>query len=126
MSGRILIYILSFFFFALVLFFCWHFLLSIYEVKYKTNFKSDVLVIDNEYFIKCVGLNSLGWEINYRNLNCNFNIISGDELIRIEKSKDKNEFIFIPKSAGKLVIQTNSQLSLNPSQFNLKIINDTL
>ena len=119
MSGRILIYSISALILILLLFFCWHFLLSIYEVKYKTNFENDVLALNNEYFIKCVGLNSLGWEINYRDLKCDYTVISGIELIRVEKTKNNNEFIFVPHSAGKIVIQANSVLSLNPSEYKL-------
>ncbi|MCW8849121.1 MAG: hypothetical protein OQJ81_04005 [Melioribacteraceae bacterium] len=108
------------------MFFCWHFLVSIYEVRYKTSFKSDALTLNNQYFIKCVGLNSLGWEINYRDLKCNFTVISGNELIRVGKTISKNEFIFIPLSAGQLIIQANSQLSLNPSEYKLEILNSTV
>jgi len=126
MSGKILIYSLSVFIFAILMFFCWHFLVSIYEVRYKTSFKSDALTLNNQYFIKCVGLNSLGWEINYRDLKCNFTVISGNELIRVGKTISKNEFIFIPLSAGQLIIQANSQLSLNPSEYKLEILNSTV
>jgi hypothetical protein len=124
MSGKIVIYILSVFLFVVILFFWWHFLLSIYEVRYKTNFNNDVLSLNNQYSIKCVGLNSLGWEINYRDLKCNFTIISGNDFIRVEKTKNKNEFIFIPHSSGKLIIQTNSEFSLNPSEYHLEIFNE--
>lgn len=122
MPGRILIYILSVFSIIVILFFSWHFLISIYEVKYKTNFKNDILVVNNKYSIKCVGLNSLGWEIDFRDLKCSFKVNSGNELIRVEQTKNRNEFIFIPFSPGQLVIQSNSELSLNPSEYKLKIL----
>ena len=124
MSGRIVIYILSVFLFTVILFFCWHFLLSIYEVRYKTNFNNDLIAINNQYSIKCVGLNSLGWEIDFRDLKCSFTVISGNELIRFEKTKNKNEFIFSPHFVGLLIIQSYSEFSLNPSEFKLKILND--
>ena len=118
-----LIYVISLSISALILFFSWHFLLSIYEVKYKTSFKTDSLTLNTSYKINCVGLNSLGWEIQFRDLKCNFKVISGNNIVKIEDTTHNNEFVFTPHSAGIVVIQADSEFSLNPSEFKLNISN---
>ena len=123
MNGRMLIYVISLSISALILFFSWHFLLSIYEVKYKTSFKTDSLTLNTSYKINCVGLNSLGWEIQFRDLKCNFKVISGNNIVKIEDTTHNNEFVFTPHSAGIVVIQADSEFSLNPSEFKLNISN---
>lgn len=123
MNGRILIYFISLSISALILFLSWHFLLSIYEVRYNTSFKSDSLILNTSYKINCVGLNSLGWEIRFRDLNCIYKVISGNSIVNIEETTHPNEFVFTPHSTGIVVIQANSEFSLNPSEFTLNISN---
>ena len=118
-----LIYVISLSISALILFFSWHFLLSIYEVKYETNFKTDSLTLNTSYKINCVGLNSLGWEIQFRDLKCNFKVISGNNIVKIEDTTHNNEFVFTTLSAGIVDIKADSEFSLNPSEFKLNISN---
>ena len=122
MPSRILIIGSSLFLLIVVLFFCWHFFLSIYEVKFKHNFTDHQLLVDNTYQIKCVGLNSIGWEINYRNLACEFIISSGGDLIKIIDSPEENTFTFSTLSPGEVIIIINSKYSLNPTRYKLKTI----
>lgn len=123
MNGKMLIYIISLSLSAFILFFSWHYLLSIYEVRYKTSFKNDSLTLNTSYSIKCLGLNSLGWELEFRDLKCNYKVISGNNYIKIDEITHKNEFVFTPHSSGLVVIQANSEFSLNPSKFKLNITN---
>ncbi len=111
----------SIFILIVILFFCWHFLFSIYEVKFKHNFPDKRLLVDNSYEIKCIGLNSIGWEITYRNLDCNFIVQSGSDLIKINNSKDANQFNFKTLATGELVIEVNSHYSFNPTRYKLII-----
>lgn len=116
-----MILISSLFILVVISFFCWHFIFSIYEVKLKNNFSDKRLVVDNNYEINCVGLNSLGWEIKYRNLDCNFMVQVGSDLIKINNGKKENNFSFSTLASGELVIEVNSLFTLNPTRYKLII-----
>jgi len=122
MVTRTLTAIVSIFIIFLLSFLIWHFFLSIYEVKYLYEFPGDKLRLNSEYYIECVGLNSLGWEIKYRDLENKFEIQNGVELIELLNSKLKNQFLFIPKRTGNFTLIASSKYSLNPTQFNFTII----
>lgn len=118
-----MILISSIFALIVVLFFCWHFFLSIYEVKLKHNFPDKSLIVENSYEINCVGLNSVGWEIKFRNLECDFIVKSGSDLIKVNIGNDENKFNFTTLASGELEIEVNSQYSFNPTRYKLIIGN---
>lgn len=122
MSSKFVIIISSIIILVICLFLCWHFIFSIYEVKYKHNYPNEKLVIDNNYKIKCVGLNSFGWEIDYRDLGTTFTIITGSKLIKIDEISEQNQFSFSPIFAGEISIEVNSKFSLNPTLYKLQIV----
>lgn len=104
----------------LALFFIWHFLLSIYEVKFILSPESGFLNKNQNYEIEAVALNSLGWEIRFRDLYCEYQILEGSDLIEV-KTTSQNKFKLIAKSVGKVNILANSKYSLNPSIIKLSI-----
>lgn len=116
-----MIFISSIFALIVVMFFCWHFFLSIYEVKLKHNFPEKSLLVENSYEINCVGLNSVGWEIKFRNLDCRFTVQSGNHLIKVNIGNDENKFNFTTLAAGELAIEVNSQYSFNPTRYKFVI-----
>lgn len=100
-------------------FLIWHFFLSIYEVKYYP--PSEILVINTEYKIQSVGVNALGWEIKFRNLECNFVIDKEENKIEFLKSDYQNQALFLTKSAGEITIYADSKYSLNPTPLKFTI-----
>lgn len=102
-------------------FFVWHFIISIYEVRYVYDFHPNELSVNSEYCIDIVGINSLGWEIKYRNLDINFEIELGKE--NIEIFEYQNKICFLTKNPGDFSILLFPVYSLNPTLIKGKIIN---
>ena len=109
-----IIFIIVFF---LMSFIVWHFFISIYEVKYHVKFPSDHLTLNSDYYIQFVGLNSLGWEISFRDLEINIKLENEDKVIEILDSKRKNIFRFRTKRIGDFTFLASSKYSLNPTRF---------
>jgi hypothetical protein len=122
MAPRILTTIILFAIVLVVSFSGWHLLLSIYEVKFNFSDKENNLIRNSEYSIKCVGLNSLGWEIRYRDLECSYQFEEGQDLVEILSTEDSNHLIFKTKGKGSLTILANSKYALNPTKFKYSVI----
>ncbi len=107
---------------AVVIFFVWHFLLSIYEVKFYNNFPDKNLEANSKYYLLCSGINSFGWRLNWRDINPSINILEGDSLVEIKKvSNNKYEFL-TGEGEGSFTFEISSAFSLNPTRFTLHII----
>lgn len=123
MIKKLIILLSSLFVLFLLSFIAWHYLLSIYEVKYNLLFDQDKMFMNRTYCISSIGYNAFGWEIGFRNLGTNVIIENGKELVDILDSEDRNKICFRPLSSGEFSIIVNSKYSLRPSKFNF-IINE--
>ena len=112
---KLLIWVFSILGVLLLSLLIWHFIFSIYEVKYVYKFDPSSLKVGEEYHVECIGLNSLGWEINYRDLHFEYKILAGKELIdQLNKLKRNILRIRFIKN-GEVKIQLNSKYALNPT-----------
>src|SRR5574338_1054654 len=77
-----------------------HYLLSIYEVVYKTT--PDKLYADtkSDFIITAVPLNALGWKALFRNSEAVYTIVDGRELVEIS-GENKSEGVLKLKSKAK-------------------------
>lgn len=110
---------------SFVVFFVWHYLFSIYEVKIIYDFNNRNLKMKKNYCVKCVGLNSFGHQLSFRDLDCQFNIIQGAEIIKSNKS-EQNKFCFTPITYGKIVLEINSKFSLLTNQLSFFVKTDSI
>ena len=110
----ILVSIILFFISSLLI---WQFLLSIYEVKFRYDFDPKNLKLNKIYKIECVGINSVGWELTFRDTKfiCNFD--KGESKINTFPNPDKNILYFSLIEKGELKITLNSKFSLNPTKL---------
>lgn len=105
----------------IAIFLIWHFLLSIYEVKFIAKPEVVNLKQNQKFQIEAVALNSIGWEIRFRDLECEYQIVEGIELVEIKKSKN-NFFDILAKDIGEIKILANSKYSLNASFIKINVI----
>ena len=119
---KVLTTIILFVIVFLLSFIGWHFFLSIYEVKFELSAAQSDIYSNSEYSIKCVGLNSLGQEIRFRDLECNFHLNEGEELVQILSTEDSNHFMFEALKAGSISILANSKYALNPTKIKYTVI----
>jgi hypothetical protein len=120
MAQKILTTIILLAIIFLVSFISWHFLFSIYEVKFNVSAVENKLNRNSEYNIECIGLNSFGWEIRYRDLECSYQFEEGQDLVEI--LRDSNHLIFKTKRKGSLTILANSKYALSPTIFKFIVI----
>lgn len=105
---------------SVLIFLVWFFYLNIYEVKFNYNFDPSDVLIDESYRIECKGVNLLGIEIGFRNLECKYKIESGSEIIKQLEIRNNNNFEFVPLHTGTVKLLLNSKYALNPSQMILQ------
>ncbi|MCF8241870.1 MAG: hypothetical protein K9J16_10820 [Melioribacteraceae bacterium] len=107
---------------CIISFFIWHYGFSIYEVRSKVDysrFKDDSIVL-----IKVFPVNSFGSRIPLRNIEADFDIISGSESIdKIEKISGNELLIKILNQFGEVKISIDSQYSLAPQIISINIDN---
>ena len=106
----------------LLSFFVWHFLFSIYEVKYKPSINEKELKCNSEISIQTVGINFFGWELPFRKIKSQIKIIEGNDLIKLTQ---KDNFVIIKtlNREGKCIIKILPEFSLNPTEFIFRITN---
>ena len=98
----------------------WHYLLSIYEVKYVYNFTPSSIRVDHIYKIKAMAKNSLGWNLTFRNSDINLTVIKGHSLVKIIKDSNDNIVSFSVLGKGEIDLEINSKYALNPTRIKLK------
>jgi hypothetical protein len=92
-------------------------------VKYKYDFEPNNIKTNTEYSITCIAVNSLGWEISFRNLNFSVTVESGNEFIELGNADRKNTKVFMLLKAGTTVLRLDSDFSLNPTKITLISVN---
>ncbi len=101
-------------------FFIWHFLLSIYEVKFEALVNTSVIKPGSKLTIKTIGINSFGWELRFRTIKSKVEIIEGKDLIKL--SQIGNSIIIkILDKEGNFTVKIFPNLSLNPTEFKFHI-----
>ena len=105
----------------ITLIFIWLIFFSIYEVKYIYDFNPSELNINTEYCIECVGINSLGQKISYRELDFNIILEDAEDKIELIGDNSKNIICFKTVNTGMCSFLITSKYSLNPSPLNVKI-----
>lgn len=121
MVKKPLIIIISIVVLAVVSIFVWLIFFSIYEVKYIYDFNPSDLNINTEYCIECVGINSLGQKISYRELDFNIILEDAEEKIELIGDNSKNIVCFKTVNTGECSFLLTSKYSLNPSPLNIQI-----
>ena len=101
----------------IISFFTWYFVYNIYEVKYSYDFDPSKLESNVIYTIKCIGVNSLGWEIKLRDSKFSYSVDEGINIIKIFPSPDKNSLHFSLIDKGQVRITLNSEYALNPTKI---------
>ncbi len=121
-GSKVLTTIILFVIVFLLSFIGWHFFLSIYEVKFELSAAQSDIYSNSEYSIKCVGLNSLGQDIRFRDLECNFQFKEGQELVELLRTEDSNHLLFKTIKAGRISILASSKYALNPTKLKYTVI----
>ena len=121
MVKKPLIIIISIVVLAVVSIFTWLIFFSIYEVKYIYDFNPSELNINTKYCIECVGINSLGQKISYRELDFNIILEDAEDKIELIGDNSKNIICFKTFNTGKCSFLITSKYSLNPSPLNIQI-----
>ena len=103
-----------------VLFLIWFFYLNIYEVKFYYDFDPENVEINKTHLIKCKGINLLGKQIGFRNLEISVQIEAGSEIIEKLHVSSLNNFKFIFHQKGTVKLLLSSRYSLNPSRLILQ------
>ena len=106
----------------IILFFTWHYMLSIYEVRYKYNFNPNKISINKTYCIECVGINALGWELSFRDLYLNCKTLGEIESDKMQLKIDKNKICFQINRIDDFELLFSSKYSLNPTKLVLSAI----
>lgn len=101
-----------------------HYLISIYEVVFKTT--PDKLYADtkSDIIITAVPLNALGWKALFRSSEAVYTIIDGQELVEIS-GENKSEGVLKLKSKDKtgiVKIIAKSPYTLLPSPIDIRIV----
>ena len=121
MVKKPLIIIISIVVLTVVSIFTWLIFFSIYEVKYIYDFNPSELNLNTEYCIECVGINSLGQKISYRELDFNIILEDAEDKIELIGDNSKNIICFKTFNTGKCSFLITSKYSLNPSPLNIQI-----
>ena len=104
----------------IITFFSWHYLFSIYEVKFKYEFNPSELKTNQSYKICAVAINSLGWNLKFRELGLSHKIINGKNIVEISNIPEYNSINFKVLNFGEFILELNSKFSLNATRFKLK------
>lgn len=102
-------------------FVAWHFLLSIYEVRYVYDFDPQKLIPNQEYIIKCEGINSFGGVVQWRELGFTIDIKKGEDNI-VYKFKSPNQYHFKIITKGNGAIELGSKFAINPTILSVSTI----
>ncbi len=101
--------------------FTWLYWFNIYEVKIVSS--SDSLKVNGNKSVKIfsVPLNSFGKKIPLRNVDTKYEILSGENLVSILKTKE-GVLLITPKSdSGTVVIRILPEMGLFPTDIKIKI-----
>ena len=106
----------------IISFIVWHFLLSIYEVKFETSYNTSSLKPNSTLTIKTIGINSLGWELPFRTIKSKVEIVEGRDLIQLTKESNSIIIKTLDKE-GEFTLKIIPVLSFSSSVFKFKISN---
>ena len=110
----------------ITLIFIWLIFFSIYEVKYIYDFNPTKLEVNTKYCIECIGVNSIGQKIRYRDLNFGITLQSAENNVELIGNSDNNKICFKTIKIGETLLLLSSKFSLNPTPLNIEIIDDIL
>jgi len=119
--NQTLIIVLVVIVFAKVLIFAWFYLFNIYEVKISVNPKSLKLNSDSKIEIEAIPLNSFGTKALFRNISANFEIVSSEDLIRVEPQKENSVFVYSNGKIGTAEILVTPSIGMFPSKIEIMI-----
>lgn len=118
----ILIISLVLLFLAMGVIFVWFYLLNIYEVKISVNPKTLNQDINSRMEIEAIPLNSFGTRARLRNITANYEILSGENLIRIEKKTENLIIVYSKGNVGNAEILITPSIGMFPSRIEIEII----
>lgn len=106
---------------VIISFVVWHFLLSIYEVKFETSNDASILKPNSTLTIKTIGVNSLGWELPFRTIKSKIEIIEGKDLIKLSQMGNSVIIKTLDKE-GNFAVKIYPNLSFNPTVLEYRIL----
>ncbi|MBK6915074.1 MAG: hypothetical protein IPH11_15940 [Ignavibacteriales bacterium] len=121
MNRRSIIYYLVLFLIILSALFFYNYVYSIYEIKYQIS--NQIIFCNSTAEIKAVGINAMGYEITFRTIRAEYEIIEGQDLVEIiykDVSKGELKIKALSKS-GIVTIRATSQYSLLPAIIEIPI-----
>jgi hypothetical protein len=105
----------------MVFIFTWFYLFNIYEIKISVNPKSLSIDANSRIEIDAIPLNSFGTRAYLRNITAKFEILSGDNLIRIEKKSQNSIFVYSKEEKGNAEILVTPSIGMFPSKIEITI-----
>lgn len=121
MNRRSIIYYLVLFLIILSALFFYNYVYSIYEIKYQIS--NQIIYCNSTAEIKAVGINAMGYEITFRTIRAEYEIIEGQDLVEIiykDVSKGELKIKALSKS-GIVTIRATSPYSLLPAIIEIPI-----
>jgi len=106
---------------SITLIFVWFYLFNIYEVKIIVNPESLKLTSNSKIEIQTIPLNSFGTKALFRTISTKYEIVSGKELINLEKKSENILWIYSNGKSGEAEILVTPSIGLFPSKIKIKI-----
>ena len=104
-----------------ILIFAWFYLFNIYEVKILVNPKLLSSSSDSKIKVESIPLNSFGTKALLRNISAKFEVVSGADLIRVEKQKENSVFVYSNGKVGIGEILVTPSIGMFPSKIEIRI-----
>jgi hypothetical protein len=77
------------------------------------------MLLDKVYKLECVAVNSLGWDLKFRDCKLSCKIEKGEGMMDILPNSENNILYFSLTGKGEIRILLNSKYSLNPTIISL-------
>ncbi len=122
MFSKILVFFLSTIAVLILVFFAWHYFLSIYEVRIIVSQNSDEIKVGDCLSIKAIPVNSFAWALNFRNTKIKLKILNGKSLIQKVENSDKNCIKVLAIKKGNISLVVNTDFSLRSTKLNFTIV----
>lgn len=109
---------------AIILFFLWQYVFSIYEVFYKTEPEHLYTSADSVIKLEAVPLNALGFRAPFRNAPFTYEWESGRQLVEIVEDRHEQGYLVLRSagSEGTVVIKIKGRYTLLPSLIEIRIL----
>lgn len=105
----------------MVLVFAWFYLFNIYEVEVSVNLKSLSIDANSRIEIEAIPLNSFGARAYLRKIEAEFEVLSGENLIRIEKKNQSSIYVYSKEDLGNAEILITPSIGMFPSKIEIEI-----